>query len=154
MKPSVLLTTFAGIIEPGMVIDAYAHVFPRRLIEALAEVKPSQELVALRAQSPHNFEHEARIAYMDQHGFDMQVLILARPPVWLGMERTDIHRLSRVANDSIAEFAARRPDRFVGVGVLPVVDGVMMEEFERIHTDLGLKCVLIFSNIEGKPLDD
>ena len=137
-----------------MVIDAYAHVFPRRLIEALAEVKPSKELVALRAQSPHNFEHEARIAYMDQHGFDMQVLILARPPVWLGMERTDIHRMSRVANDSIAEFAARRPDRFIGVGVLPVVDGVMMEEFERLHAELGLKGVLIFSNIEGKPLDD
>ena len=137
-----------------MVIDAYAHVFPMPLIEALAEVKPSKELAALRAQSPHNFEHEARLAYMDEHGFDLQVLILARPPVWLGMERSDIHRLSRVANESIAEFAAKRPDRFVGVGVLPVVDAVMMEEFERIQGELGLKGVLIFSNIEGKPLDD
>jgi aminocarboxymuconate-semialdehyde decarboxylase len=70
------------------------------------------------------------------------------------MDRSDIHRLSRVANDSIAEFAAKRRDRFVGVGVLPVVDQVMMEEFERIHGELGLKGVLIFSNIEGKPLDD
>lgn len=137
-----------------MVIDAYAHVFPNRLIDALAEIKPSKELAALRAQSPHNFEHEGRIAYMDEHGFDMQVLILARPPVWLGVDRPDIHRLSRVANESIAEFAARRPDRFIGVGVLPVVDDVMMEEFERIHGELGLKGVLIFSNIEGKPLDD
>src|SRR5665213_3316986 len=109
--------------QAGMVIDAYAHVFPNRLIDALAEIKPSKELAALRAQSPHNFEHEGRIAYMDEHGFDMQVLILARPPVWLGMERTDIHRLSRVANESIAEFAARRPDRFVGVGArLPDLD--------------------------------
>jgi len=140
--------------QAAVVIDAYAHVFPMRLIEALAEVKPSKELAALRAQSPHNFEHAARLAYMDEHGFDVQVLILARPPVWLGMNRSDIHRLSRVANDSIAEFAAQRPDRFVGVGVLPVVDAVMMEEFERIQGELGLKGVLIFSNIEGKPLDD
>jgi aminocarboxymuconate-semialdehyde decarboxylase len=137
-----------------MVIDAYSHVFPQRLIDALSDVKPSAELAALRAQSKHNFEHERRLAYMDQHGFDIQVLVLARPPVWLGMERADIHRLTRVANESIAEFAARRPDRFVGVGVLPVVDDTMMEEFERIHGELGLKGVLIFSNIEGKPLDD
>jgi predicted TIM-barrel fold metal-dependent hydrolase len=137
-----------------MVIDAYAHVFPTVLIDALARVKPSKELAALRAQSRHNFEHEARLAYMDEHGFDVQVLILARPPVWLGMERDDIHRLTRIANESIAEFAGRRPDRFAGVGVLPVVDDVMMAELERIHGELGLKGVLIFSNIEGKPLDD
>ncbi len=137
-----------------MVIDAYAHVFPRRLIEALAEVKPSAELTALRAQSAHNWDHERRIAYMDQHGFDMQVLILARPPVWLGMTRPDIHRVTRIANESIAEFAARRPDRVIGVGVMPVVDDVRMDEFERMHRELGLKGVLIFSNVEGKPLDD
>jgi aminocarboxymuconate-semialdehyde decarboxylase len=137
-----------------MVIDAYSHVFPMRLIDALAEVRPSAELAALRAQSPYNFEHEHRIAYMDEHGFDVHVLILARPPVWLGMQREDVHRLTRVANESIAEFASRRPDRFVGVGVLPVVDDVTMEELERIHGELGLKGVLIFSNIEGKPLDD
>jgi predicted TIM-barrel fold metal-dependent hydrolase len=137
-----------------MVIDAYAHVFPMRLIDALAEVKPSAELAALRAQSKHNFEHERRLAYMDEHGFDVQVLVLARPPVWLGMQRPDIHRLTRVANESIAEFAARRADRFVGIGVMPVVDDVMMEEFEHLHGELGLKGVLIFSNVEGKPLDD
>ena len=137
-----------------MVIDAYAHVFPMRLIEALADVKPSAELAALRTQSRHNWEHERRIAYMDEHGFDVQVLILARPPVWLGMNRPDIHRIARIANESIAEFASRRPDRFVGVGVLPVVDDVMMAELERMHGELGLKGVLIFSNIEGKPLDD
>lgn len=137
-----------------MVVDAYAHVFPMRLIEALSEVKPSAELKALRSQSSYNWDLERRIGYMDEHGFDVQVLILARPPVWLGMTRTDIHRLTRVANDSIAEFASRRPDRLVGVGVLPVVDDVMMNELDRMQGELGLKGVLIFSNIEGRPLDD
>ena len=137
-----------------MVIDAYAHVFPMDLIDALAKVKSGAELEGLRAQSPHMFEHERRIAYMDEHGFDIQVLVLARPPVWLGMEPEDVHRLTRVANDSIAEYVSRRPDRFVGVGVLPIVDEVQMEEFERMRESLGLKGVLIFSNIDGKPVDD
>jgi predicted TIM-barrel fold metal-dependent hydrolase len=136
------------------VIDAYAHVFPMRLIEALEDVSPSAELRALHNQSSYLYDDVRRVAYMDEHGFDIQVLVLARPPVWLGMERGDIHRLTRVANDSIAEFAGRHPQRFIGVGVIPVVDDVMMEEFERLDTELGLRGVLIFSNIEGKPLDD
>jgi predicted TIM-barrel fold metal-dependent hydrolase len=137
-----------------MVIDAYAHVFPMRLIDALSEVSGSAELAALRAQSPHLYDDERRIQFMDERGLDIQVLVLARPPVWLGMKREVIHRLTRVANDSIAEFARRRSDRFIGVGVLPVVDDVMMQEFERLRGELGLKGVLIFSNIEGRALDD
>lgn len=137
-----------------MVIDSYAHVFPKALMDALEGVRPSSELAGLRQQSPHMWEHDRRIAYMDEHGFDMQVLVLARPPVWLGMERKDVHRLVPIANDAIAEYASARPDRFLGVGVLPVVDDVLMEEFERIHGELGLKGVLIFSNLEGKPVDD
>src|SRR5476651_1250838 len=108
-----------------MVIDAYAHVFPMRLIDALAEVSAGAELGALRAQSSYLYDDVRRVAYMDANGFDVQVLVLARPPVWLGMERHDVHRLTRVANDSIAEFAGRHPDRFIGVGVIPVVDDVM-----------------------------
>ncbi|MFZ1993914.1 MAG: amidohydrolase family protein [Solirubrobacteraceae bacterium] len=137
-----------------MLIDAYAHVFPWPLIEALSEVSDGAELAALRSQSPHLYDDERRVRFMDEHGIDVQVLVLARPPVWLGMERSVLHRLTRVANDSIAQFAARRPDRFVGIGVLPVVDEVMMQEFDRLHGELGLKGVLIFTNIEGRPLDD
>jgi aminocarboxymuconate-semialdehyde decarboxylase len=137
-----------------MVIDSYSHVFPGALIDALAQVRPSAELAGLRSQSRHMFDHDGRIGYMDEHGFDLQVLVLARPPVWLGMERKEIHRISRIANESIADYAAKRPDRFLGVGVLPVVDDAMMVEFERIHSELGLSGVLIFSNLEGKPIDD
>jgi len=37
--------------------------------------------------------------------------------------------------------------------VLPVVDAEMMVECRRLTTDLGVRSVLIFSNIEGLPLD-
>jgi predicted TIM-barrel fold metal-dependent hydrolase len=137
-----------------VIIDAYSHVFPMPLIDALAEVSPTAELKALRSQSPYIHDADKRIAFMDEHGFDVQVLVLARPPVWLGMERDDLHRMVRVANDSIAAFANRHPSRFIGVGVIPIVDDVMMEEYERALDELGLAGVLIFTNIEGRPLDD
>ncbi|MGH7642888.1 MAG: amidohydrolase family protein [Candidatus Dormibacteria bacterium] len=137
-----------------MIIDAYAHVFPETLIDSVGEVRPGAELQALRQQSAYLRKPDPRIAYMDSHGFDIQVLVLARPPVWLGMERNDVHRLTVVANDSIAAFAATHPDRFIGVGVLPVIDPFMMAELERLHSVLGLRGVLIFSNIDGEPIDD
>ncbi len=137
-----------------MIIDAYAHVFPDPLIDALLAVRPSPELLGLRQQSPYLRDAERRLAYLDRVGIDRQVLVLARPPVWLGLPRTSVHRLTRIANDSIAGFCAAHPDRFIGVGVLPVVDEVMIQELERLRTELGLKGVLIFSNVEGQPVDD
>ena len=137
-----------------MIIDAYAHVFPESLIAAVGEVRTGAELQALKEQSPYLRDPSPRLNYMDKQGFDIQVLVLARPPVWLGMEREDIHRLTVVANDAIAEFVSFNPERFIGVGVLPVVDDFMMGELERLHAQLGLRGVLIFSNIEGKPVDD
>ncbi|MGH7611627.1 MAG: amidohydrolase family protein [Candidatus Dormibacteria bacterium] len=137
-----------------MIIDAYSHVFPEPLIEAMAGVKPGAELQALREQSPYLRDPERRLRYLDQHHFDVQVLTLARPPVWLGIERQDLHRLTRLANDAIAEFCATHPDRFLGVGVLPVMDEELLPELERLQGELGLKGVLIFSNIEGAALDD
>lgn len=137
-----------------MIIDAYAHVFPESLIDAVAGVQSGAELQALKEQSAYLRHPEPRLVYMDAHGFDIQVLVLARPPVWLGMAPDDIHRLTVVANDAIAEFAAYRPDRFIGVGVLPMVDEFMMTELERMHTELGLRGVLIFSNIDGQPIDE
>jgi len=137
-----------------VIIDAYAHVFPDPLINALLAVRPSAEMAGLRQQSPHLRDADRRLAYMDRHGFDKQVLVRARPPVWLGLERSHVHRLTRIATDSIAGFCAGHPDHFIGVGVLPVVDDCLMEELERLRGELGLRGVLIFSNIEGLPVDD
>ena len=135
-----------------MIVDAYSHVCPAPLLEAISAARPSAEAGALK--NSYLWDPDRRLSYMDRIGVDVQVLVLVRPPMWLGMELDDVHRLTRVANDTIAELAATHPDRFVGVGVIPVVDDVTLEEFRRARDELGLKGVLIFSNVEGRPLDD
>jgi predicted TIM-barrel fold metal-dependent hydrolase len=135
-----------------MVIDAYSHVCPAALLEAMTEQAPSAEAGALK--NSYLWDADRRLRYMDRIGVDVQVLVLVRPPMWLGMERETMHRLTRIANDAIAAMAASHPDRLIGVGVLPAVDDEMMAEFQRLHSELGLPGVLIFSNIDGKPLDD
>jgi len=136
-----------------VIIDAYSHVCPERLLDAITDKYPSAEVTALRKNS-YLFDGERRLRYMDRIGVDKQVLVLVRPPMWLGMPRPVIHELTRVANESIAEMAAQWPDRFIPVGVLPVVDDEMMAEFGRLTGELGVRGVLIFSNVDGLPLDD
>lgn len=135
-----------------MIIDAYSHACPVELVDAMEKVHPSAEASALRTNS-YQWDTERRERYMDRIGVDRQVLVLVRPPMWLGMARDDVHRLTRIANDGLAAMAARNPDRFIAVGVLPVVDDVMLEEYERLRTELDMAGVLIFSNIEGDAID-
>jgi predicted TIM-barrel fold metal-dependent hydrolase len=136
-----------------VIVDAYSHVCPEGLLNAIEELHPTAEAAALRKNS-YLFDADRRLRYMDRIGVDQQVLTLVRPPMWLGMPRPVVHKLTRIANDSIAEMAARHPDRLIAVGVMPVVDDETMAEFSRLRDDLGIRGVLIFSNINGLPLDD
>jgi predicted TIM-barrel fold metal-dependent hydrolase len=135
-----------------VVIDAHSHVAPAELIDAVAKVRPGPEVDDLRSR-PYLYDWDARIRYMDDHGIDVQVLVPARPPMWLGLEREQVHELARLANDAIAAAVARHPTRFVGVAVLPIVDEVMLAELERARTQLGLRGVQIYSNVDGEPVD-
>jgi len=65
-----------------VIVDAYSHVCPERLLDAISERHPSTEVAALRKNS-YLFDGERRLRYMDRIGVDQQVLVLVRPPMWL-----------------------------------------------------------------------
>ena len=92
-----------------MIVNAYSHVCPGRLLDAISARHPSTEVAALRKNS-YLFDGERRLRYMDRIGVDQQVLVLVRPPMWLGIPRPLVHELTRVANESIAEMAAAWPE--------------------------------------------
>jgi predicted TIM-barrel fold metal-dependent hydrolase len=135
-----------------LTIDAYSHACPAELIDEVMAAAPSAEAGALK--NSYLWDTDRRLRLMDKLGIDMQVLVLVRPPMWLGMDRRTMHRLTRIANDGLAAMAATHPDRFVSIGVLPAMDDVLLTEVQRIDEELGLPGVLIFTNVEGKPVDD
>lgn len=135
-----------------MIIDFYSHVCPRNLMDALAEEYPSHESAAL-FRKPYLYDVQKRVAFMDEVGIDTQVLVMVRPPMWLGMPREVMYRMLRTAHDGIAAMVEAQPGRFVGVAVAPRVDDTILEELRRAWDELGLRGVLIFSNIEGGPVD-
>ncbi|HEY2755324.1 MAG TPA: amidohydrolase family protein [Pseudolabrys sp.] len=95
-----------------------------------------------------------RIAAMSEMGIARQVLS-PMPELlsyWLPLE--DAVPLTRHVNDTIAAMVARAPDRFIGLGGVPMQDpDVAARELERLMHD-GFRGVELGSNINGAPLGD
>jgi predicted TIM-barrel fold metal-dependent hydrolase len=135
-----------------MIIDIYSHACPSDFIEGLQAHYPTLESSGLQRR-PLLYDADARVRFMDDHGIDIQVLVLVRPPLWLGMPREIMYRLVRCAHESIATMVATWPDRFIGVAVAPRVDDRILDEVRYAWNELGLTGVQVFTNIEGAPVD-
>lgn len=95
-----------------------------------------------------------RIADMDRAGVDMQVLSLTVPGVHGEAPERGIE-LAKVTNDALAEVCSQHPERFRAFATLPTqAPEAAARELERAVHDLGLVGAMLFSNLNGRPLDD
>ncbi|MDW8313923.1 MAG: amidohydrolase family protein [Rhodovarius sp.] len=145
---------------PAGAVDVHAHV----LVPEVYEQTRSHSLFTLMAEDPaasgemraqlrarsadverRMADVTERIARMDEMGVSLQVLTaslvhqcsyFAAPERSLALERT--------SNDRIAAMVAARPDRFLGLGGVPLhAPELAAEELERCVTELGLSGVQI-----------
>jgi aminocarboxymuconate-semialdehyde decarboxylase len=94
-----------------------------------------------------------RIIDMDLMGIERQVL--SPMPELLGywLEPQDGAALARHLNVQIAEMVQRHPDRFSGLGAVPLQDmALAIRELEFIVKDLGLAGVEMGTNVNGMPI--
>jgi aminocarboxymuconate-semialdehyde decarboxylase len=96
-----------------------------------------------------------RLRDLDEMGIDRQV-VMPPPPQCYYTVPVDIGvKAARLVNDGVAEFIARAPDRFIGVGTVPLQDGAeAAAELERAVHQLGFKGAEILTNIGGHELSD
>ncbi|MBI4241059.1 MAG: amidohydrolase family protein, partial [Candidatus Rokubacteria bacterium] len=140
-----------------MKIDIFPHIFPRRFYERMLEVAPPGLYMQKRVRGiPVLVDLDLRCRIMDQYEGYVQVLTLASPPVEAlgGPDLTP--ELAELANDGMAEIVARHPDRFPGfVASLPMNNpDAALKEIDRAIQQLGATGVQIFSNVDGRPLDE
>ncbi|MFH7817913.1 amidohydrolase family protein [Neobacillus thermocopriae] len=98
---------------------------------------------------------EKRIADMKRESVDMQVLspIPVTFSYWAPAEEAEI--LARIQNDFIAETVNQYPDKFIGLGTVPLQDVERaIREMDRCIHELGLKGIEIGTNVNGNNLDD
>lgn len=133
-------------------VDAYSHIAPIKYMEALGKIAPEQSTRKIGPTPPlYNLEERFRI--MDKFDGLIQVLTLS----WPAIEEMGDHAvdLAKLANDELAELVFQYPDRFAaGIACLPMNNmDRALQEVDRAITQLKLRGVLVYSNVEGKPLD-
>jgi aminocarboxymuconate-semialdehyde decarboxylase len=141
-----------------MKIDVFNHIVTSRYRERRLQLAPPR----LRLQDqervmPTLFDLEARFRVMDTAGSGyVQIINTANPPVETFAGPAEALELSRIANDEMADLVSRHPDRFLGAAAcLPMNDvDAAIRELDRAVDELHLGAVQIYTDINGRPLDD
>jgi len=119
---------------------ALEHFSPEkdpRVRFASAETVAYNRHVRSRPEVVEHYEDPSvRLRVMDQMGIDMQALSLGPDQYFYWVEEDLGPRLSQIQNDHLAEVVAGHPDRFVGLGTLPLQDmPAALTELDRITGD-------------------
>ena len=87
---------------------------------------------------------ELRLPEMDKHGIELVILSLHNPAVQGIPEAKRAAEVARKANDILAEFIAKHPDRFAGFAALPMQDpDAAITELTRCVKELGFKGTMV-----------
>ena len=140
-----------------MKIDIFCHIYPKGFFDRMLSISSKSAHMQKRMRGiPSLVDLDVRFRMMDRFGDYVQVVSLASTPPELLADAEHSHELASVANDGLAELAAKYPDRFPGfIASLPMNNpGACVREIDRAVMQLGATGVQIFTNVNGRPLDE
>jgi aminocarboxymuconate-semialdehyde decarboxylase len=115
------------------------------------EINAAQE----RDRLPFMLEIDKRLADMDLMGVDIQLVAPAPMQCYYGLGASEAATAHRLVNEGVAEFVARRPDRFLGLGIVSLQEPELaIAELETVMSKLGLEGVQILTNVRGEELSE
>ncbi len=104
---------------------------------------------------PELTDPEVRIAVMDRQGVAVQAIAIAPAQYYYWTEPDLGAEVSRLQNDAIARLVATHPDRFVGLGTLPMHHPeAAVAELERVITEYDFRGVSVNPSARGTDYDD
>ncbi len=109
----------------------------------------------MRDRAPKLMGIDVRIQDMDRMGVDIQAVSPAPYHYFYFTEPALGAQLAREVNEGIANVVSLHPDRFVGIGSVPLQNAELaVRELEYCVKKLGLKGVEINTNVNGLNLTD
>ena len=98
---------------------------------------------------------DRRLRDLDSMGIDIQVVAPAPGQNYYTVDAKIAEQAHRLANDGVAEYCSRKPDRFVGLGVVTLQEPeIAVRELDYIMNHLKLRGVEILTNVDGQELSD
>lgn len=151
-------------------IDVHTHIPVREAQAMIRELQSSAdaERQARYAQATRRdvgvrnplereeaIEPATRLKQMDEAGIDMQLISVNTAPPFYALSPEDGRKIARYTNERAAEYVASHPDRFVGLGIVPLQSAeAAIAELEYAMGTLGLKGADVLTNIGGRDLGE
>ncbi|MDH4188906.1 MAG: amidohydrolase [Betaproteobacteria bacterium] len=151
-------------------IDIHCHYLNPEVAAKVAPFNPAQydpsveyanaltrevNVKQIRDRAPKLSTIEVRLKDMDRMGIDIQAVSPAPNQCCYWAEPGLGAEIARMVNDRIAGIVADRPERFVGLGSVPLQNAdLAVIELERCMKQLGLRGVEINPNVNGLNLTD
>ena len=149
-------------------IDIHCHYLNKDVASKVAHLNPAQyepsvcfantmtrevNVKQMKDRAAMLSDIGVRLKHMDRMGIDIQAVSPAPNQTYYWTDAGMGQELARAVNEGIAQVVAGHPDRFVGLGTVPLQDpGLAVTELEFAMKTLGLKGVEINPNVNGKEL--
>ena len=147
----------AHIVVPQAAKLAKPHVDISRIPLAHFADATSKEINAQQEQDVGEVMTtiDRRLRDLDAMGIDIQVVAPAPGQNYYTVDAKIAEQAHRLANDGVAEYCSRKPDRFVGLGVVTLQEPeIAVRELDYIMNHLKLRGVEILTNVDGQELSD
>jgi aminocarboxymuconate-semialdehyde decarboxylase len=153
-------------------IDCHTHILTEEAMRLLAKQSPKVAPVLKNQDArggtleidgkvvQHPLPREIwdlglRLRDMDANGVDVQVLSPNVFTFFYGHEVALTQACAAIQNEEIAAVVRRHTGRFLGLGTVPLqAPQAAADELRRSMTQLGLRGVMIATNVNGRNLDD
>jgi predicted TIM-barrel fold metal-dependent hydrolase len=147
-------------MTPNLKIDIFPHIFPKAFFDRMMQIAESNPGLKASIKRwlhiPVLWDLDARLKMMDRFRGYKQILTLSLPAIEYLAGPGESPALARLANDGMAAIVKEHPQYFPAfVASLPMNNvKASLEEMDRAIGELGAKGVQIFTNVNGRPLDD
>ena len=158
----------ASFDHENVTVDIHCHVYTPAADDAVADsgVMGPEDMFTFANQATRDVNRtqveminskltsiEERLKDMDSMDIDIQALSPAPPQYYYNVEPELGLLSSQVINNRIAEIVSEYPDRFVGLGTVPMQEPrLAVAELERMINELGMRGVEICTNVAGEEL--
>ncbi|MEZ5855768.1 MAG: amidohydrolase family protein [Hyphomicrobiaceae bacterium] len=158
LRPKTLtLDCHAHIVVPAAAAYAKPHLAANADHLTSFASPETKEVAALqsRDRAVNLTDQALRLREMEAMGLDKQLVSPAPNQCYFTLAPEPGAKAIEMVNDGVAEWVARVPDRFVGLGTVPLQDGAAaVTELERCMGKLGLKGVEILTNVNGDEISN
>ena len=171
-RPAAKLTRPVAKTAKGKskVVDLHCHYLNPELSAKTAHLNPAQydmssvyanaitretNVKQMKTRAPKLTGVTERLKDMDRMGVDIQAVCPAPYQFFYWPEAGYGAELARGVNEGIAKIVADTPDRFVGMGSVPLQNAELaIKELDYCVKTLGMRGIEICTNVNGKNLMD